>query len=68
MSGSATPLFNDEAPKINDEAPKTFGHNQGGCAKRDDLDLTAGDEQIELTAADSGKAAGIVHPHADRLR
>lgn len=61
MSGSAAPLFNDEAPK-------TFGHNQGGCAKLDDLDLTAGDKKIERAAADTGKAAGIVHAHADRLR
>jgi hypothetical protein len=53
VSGSASSLFIDEAPE-------TFGHNQGGCAKLDDLDLTAGDEQLERAAADSGKAAGIV--------
>lgn len=60
MSGDASPLF------IN-EAPKAFGHNQGRCAKLDDLDLTAGDEQIERAAADSGKAAGIGYTHTDRL-
>ena len=61
MSGNASPLFIDETPEA-------FGHHQRGCAKLDDLDLTAGDEQIEGAAADSGKAACIVYPHANRLR
>tara|TARA_R110002033_G_scaffold45255_1_gene88561 strand:+ start:560 stop:745 length:186 start_codon:yes stop_codon:yes gene_type:complete len=61
MSGGAAALFIDEAPEA-------FGHNQGGCAKLDDVDLTARDEQIESAAADSGETAGIVHPHADGLR
>lgn len=61
MSGSAAALFIDEAPEA-------FGHNQRGCTKFDDLDITAGDEQIKRAATDSGKAAGIFHPHADRLR
>ena len=61
MSGSAAALFIDEVPEA-------FGHNQRGCAKLDDLDITSGDEQIKRASADSGKTAGIVHTHANRLR
>jgi hypothetical protein len=44
-SGRASPLFPDEAPEA-------FGHNQHGRAKLDDLDITAGDKQIERAAVD----------------
>ena len=61
MLGRAAALFIDEAPEA-------FGHNQRGCTKLDDLDITARNQQIKRTAADSSKAAGIIHAHADRLR
>ena len=61
MLGRAAALFIHETLE-------TFGHDQRGCTKLDDLYLTTCDEQIKRAAADSGKSAGIIHAHADRLR
>lgn len=56
-SGRASPLFPDEAPEA-------FGHKKSGCAKLDDLDITAGDEQIERAAADPHMASGSSLRHS----
>jgi hypothetical protein len=55
------------AALIVDEAPETFGYHQGRRSQLEDLYVASRNEQIECAAANAGKAACIIHTHADRL-
>jgi hypothetical protein len=54
-------------PLFIDEAPEAFCHHQGSGSELDDLNISAGDEEVKRAAAYSSEPTGIIDAHADRF-